>query len=263
MNITTNCHNGSSEPEVICSFFPATQHLCGLSFHTRTRSQSCAALVDLQQVSKALEQEESRLPEQLLSEPEQAYFKRFSYPKRRREWLGGRAAAKSAMLELIGAGQLPGRLQQLSILPDDHGRPVPDAMPDIAISISHSDRFAVTLAVRGPSCGIDLQKISSKLSGLTDRFASAEELLILNSQPVHEDEATRLTMLWAAKEALKKRMLYDQPAIFSGIRLQRIAGVQDHKYCFFCSVSGYTEQAAMIYNFSPYILALTGAYPHA
>ncbi|MBW1749868.1 MAG: hypothetical protein JRJ37_04055, partial [Deltaproteobacteria bacterium] len=138
-------------------FFPSSIPLCGLTLHARTQSQSCIALLDLEQVEDTLEQRDLRLPKQVLSGPELSYFKRFSYPKRRREWLGGRIAAKAAMQELGKADRMPGRLQQLSILPDDHGRPVADTMQNVSISISHSGQFAVGFAVKGGTCGIDLQ----------------------------------------------------------------------------------------------------------
>ena len=257
MNITTNCDSVFFEPDAFHSFFPSSISLCGLAILARTNSQSCIAFIDLEQIEDTLEQRDSRLPKQVLSEPELSYFKRFSYPKRRREWLGGRIAAKAAMLELNKPDRMHGRLQQLSILPDDHGRPIADTMEDISISISHSGRFAVGLAVRRETCGIDLQQISSKLPGLTDRFASSRELTVLAGVPVLGDQTTRLTMLWAAKEALKKSLLHDQPAIFSGIKLQRITVIQDHAYRFYCTVDGHLEQTTMTYDFSPYILSLT------
>lgn len=264
MNITTHCYSVSSQPEPIFSFFPFTLPLCDLTIHIKAEHQKCTVLIDLEQVGNALEHSDAKLPEQLLSKAEQSYFERFSYPKRRREWLGGRIAAKAAMLELANSGQLQDKLQHLSILPDEQGRPVADEMPDIAISISHSSRFAVGLAIKGATtCGIDLQKISTKLPDLTDRFASAQELTILTGLHAHGNQVTRLTMLWAAKEALKKSMLHDQPAIFSGIEVQQTIVVRDHEYCFCCRVKGHPDQTAMVYNFSPYILSLTGAGPHA
>ena len=259
MNITTNCNRVCFEPDAIHSFFPSSTPLCGLTLLTRTKAQSCIALLDLEQVEDSLKQKDLRLPKQVLSGPELSYFKRFSYPKRRREWLGGRIAAKFALLEIGRSDRMIGRLQQLSILPDDHGRPVADTKQDISISISHSGGFAVGFAVMEVACGIDLQRTSSKLVDLTERFASAHELTVLARLSVHGGETTRLTMLWAAKEALKKSLLHDQPAIFSGIELQRVTIIQDHAYRFCCTVDGHLEQTAMIYNFPPYILSLTEA----
>ena len=262
MNITTNCHSVFPESNTLSSFFFAQHSCCGVTLHSRNTPQSCTILIDLEQVSVALKNEESRLTGQLLSTSEQAFFKHFSYLKRKREWLGGRVAAKFALLRLTGAKQ-PDKFQDLSILPDTHGRPTPDKMPEIALSISHSDRFAVALAVRGPSCGIDLQKISTKLPGLMDRFASSGELNILRSQIIGEQELTRLTMLWSTKEALKKKILHDQPAFFSGIQLQHISCLEHQIYRFSCSIHNHPEQSVMVRSFSPYILATSGAESHA
>jgi len=263
MNITTHCYSVSSQPRPIFTFFPYTLPLCDLTIHIKTEQQKCTALIDLGQLGNALEHSDSKLPEQLLSEAEQTYFERFSYPKRRREWLGGRIAAKAAMLELAESGQLQDKLRHLSILPNEQGRPIADEMSDIAISISHSSGFAVALAVKGATCGIDLQKESTKLPDLTDRFASAQELTILAGLPASGDQVTGLTMLWATKESLKKSILHDQPAIFSGIQVQQATVVRDNEYCFYCKVKGHPDQTAMVYNFSPYILSLTRADPHA
>ena len=263
MNITTHCYKVSSRPEPIFSFFPGRASLYDLAVHLKAEHQQCTTLIDLGKLGNELERDDSKLPGLLLSKGEQAYFERFSYPKRRREWLGGRIAAKAAMLKLAEPGHPQDEMQQLSILPDKHGRPTADRMPGIAITISHSSRFAVALATRGTTCGIDLQKTSSKLADLTDRFTSARELTILAGLPSPDDHVTRLTMLWAAKEALKKSILHDQPAIFSGIEVRQATLVLDHQYCFSCKVKGQPDQTAMVYDFSPYILALTGADIHA
>ena len=263
MNITTNCHSDRSEPRTIYTFFSSRHHTCcRMTLHSRNTPQSSAALIDLKQVSDALNNKPSRLSKQILSKKEQAYFRRFTYLKRQREWLGGRSAAKIALLDL-GPTRQPDNFQALSILPDPHGRPIPDTIPGIALSISHSDRFAVALAVRGAACGIDLQKISTKLPGLTNRFASSRELNILRSQITGEQELTRLTMLWSTKEALKKKILYDQPALFSGIQLQHISCLEHQIYRFSCSIHNHPEQSVTVHSLPPYVLALSGAEPHA
>jgi phosphopantetheinyl transferase len=264
MNITTNCHSVFSKPDTIYAFFSSGQHsCCRMNLHSRNTPQSCATLIDLEQISTGLQENKSRLAKQILSETEQNYFKRFTYLKRQREWLGGRTAAKIALLELDPTMQ-PNGFQDLSILPDMHGRPIPDKTSGISLSISHSGRFAVALAVKGAACGVDLQRTSTKLPGLTDRFASSRELSLLSSgEMMAEEELTRLTMLWATKEALKKKILHDQPALFSGIHLQHIARLEQHIYRFTCSINNHPEQSVMVYSFPPYILALTEMESHA
>ncbi len=188
----------------------------------------------------------------LLSGREWSYFQRFRYPKRRREWLGGRIAAKAALLNSLEAGSC----RQLTILPDTHGRPTVSGVitPNLSLSISHSSSYAVALATDGLSCGIDLQEVSDKLPALTKYFASAAELEML---PELGSQETSLTMLWAVKEAMKKSLLADQPEIFSGIEMQRIEVVAHRVWQFTCAVQGHALQTALVYDFSPYILALS------
>ncbi len=266
MYMTTNTYNQSSELDTIYSFFSSIQRLCGLSIHVRVEDFGCVTLVDLEQVARCLHGEGEGLSNQMLSAAEQDYFKRFSYPKRRREWLGGRIAVKIAMLSQSGqSGRLPETMRlamgRITILPDASGRPVPEAKDELltscAISISHSSRFVVGFATRTESCGVDLQKISEKLSGLIDRFATSRELDLLAGKQINGEQATGLTMLWTTKEALKKSLLHDQPAIFSGIEAQEVTMIREKEYRFDCAVKGHPEQRVMVYNFSPYILSFT------
>ena len=245
------------------SFFPDTISLCDLQIHINKERQRYTALINLAKLGNAMDAAATKLSKLLLSDPEQAYFSRFSYRKRRQEWLGGRIAAKVAILESTPTDCLLNDLQQLTILPDKNGRPTTDLPPNTALSISHSSEFAVALVSNSATCGIDLQKISPKLPGLTDRFATGEELSILARLPVPVDQVHRLTMLWAAKEALKKSILHDQPAIFSGIELRQATVVREHAYCFSCNVDGQPDQTVMVHDLSPYILALTETRPHA
>jgi len=263
MNITTNCHSVFSGPEAISAFFSSRHSCCDITVHAKNSDQSCTTLIDLKQISRSLEHDESRLTGQVLSIQEQTFFTRFTYLKRKREWLGGRTAAKVAILNLSREKQ-PEKLQDLSILPDTDGRPIPDKITGISLSISHSDRFAAALAVKGEACGLDLQKISTKLPGLTERFASSGELSLLDTREIRDEEKlTRLTMLWSTKEALKKKILHDQPALFSGILLQRITRLNQHVYRFSCTINKHPEQSVTVYSFPPYILALSGGGDHA
>jgi 4'-phosphopantetheinyl transferase EntD len=230
------------------SFFPEVMTCGGLSFRLRVGEQRRIALVDLD-----LLQEE--VAETLLSDAEQDYAQRFRHPKRRREWLGGRMAAKAALLTL----REPGEFQRLTVLPNEHGRPTVSGLTErgLSLSITHSGRYAAALAARGMSCGLDLQKISDSLPALTDYFASPAELRLLADQLDIGSHEARLTMLWTMKEAVKKSMFSDQPAIFSGIALERITVAQEQAWILDCVVQGCPPQRVIAYNFSPYVLALT------
>lgn len=190
-----------------------------------------------------------------LSSAEQNHLQRFRYPKRRHEWLGGRIAAKAALLDSLEAAAF----RRLTILPDRHGRPTVSGQPDpsLSLSISHSGGYAAALAGHGPSCGLDLQEISDKLPELTKYFAKPAELELLAGQPELGRQETGLTMLWAVKEALKKSLLADQPDIFSGIELKQLHAVAKGVWQCACAVRHHPLQTALVYDFSPYILALS------
>ena len=230
----------------------------------RPEERQRLTLVDLQLIEQALLADESTLPHSFLSSAEYAYFQRFKYIKRKKEWLGGRIAAKAAFLASTQAADQNPRF--ISILPNKHGRPVAEGVPTFSgkpllLSLSHSDNFAVALVRSGEPCGIDLQEISAKLAGLTSHFAGDHELQRLAEQ-VDYDEDTRLTMLWTVKEALKKALLHDQSVIFSETELQETARLNDSVWRFICTVQG-QRQSVLVYPLSSYILSVTEEEKHA
>lgn len=188
----------------------------------------CLTLANLDHLNQTLGDKHScHFLSSLLSAAENDLFSTFTYPKRRREWLGGRLAAKAATLSLLQTGITPEALPTLSILPGEDGSPrlsssllAADTLP--ALSISHSDRFAVAMAAKADACGIDIQKISAKTERVAERFCEPGELqLLLKHTPLLSGQE-RLTLLWSAKEALKKALLHDQPVIFQGVVLQSL-----------------------------------------
>ncbi len=144
-----------------------------------------------------------------------------SMNKRRAEWLGGRLAAKGA-----AAGLLPEAAvawQALVIRNEDDGRPyVATEVHTVApfISISHSGPMAAALAANLP-CGLAIQESSAKIQRVKERFTSFEEEDILNGSLPHHSftETERLTMLWAAKEAVRKMVRITPLLGFMEIRL--------------------------------------------
>ncbi|MDU9047529.1 MAG: 4'-phosphopantetheinyl transferase superfamily protein [Candidatus Electrothrix sp. Rat3] len=254
----------------IRSFFPDRHNSNEIDVFLRQEGQQTLSLVDLELIEQSLQRDEATLLQRILSPAEQCYFQRFKYMKRKKEWLGGRIAAKAAILALAfphaAAVQY---LRSITILPNKHGRPIAGEFPaslsalgneptlslSLSLSLSHSDGFAVALAREGESCGIDLQEISTKLAGLTSHFATDAELQLL-AQQTDSDEDTRLTMLWTVKEALKKSLLHDQSVIFSATELQEIAIVNDSVWHFTCTVQGET-QSVLVHSLPPYILSIT------
>jgi len=172
-------------------------------------------LLDLQRLEKTIELAgEKKALSGSLSRTEQELLNKFTLAKRRREWLGGRLAAKYAvdrLRESVRSRQYALPWTDYSILGDENGRPhiltdnkTGTPMPDI--SISHSGSFAAALAVHKGFGGIDLQEITPKIMRVQDRFCTpGEERILWESIPgAPANIASLLTKLWSAKEALRK-----------------------------------------------------------
>jgi phosphopantetheinyl transferase len=175
-------------------------------------------LIDIQLLMRQLEALNlESVSVRYLSDREQIKLGEFRSEKRKQEWLGGRIAAKHAAARLIEKGQgKPDNVlsfPDLTIIADENGRPslitntgkrIHADIPDI--SISHSVSLAAAMAAAKGFCGIDIQKITSKVIKVQERFCSPAEKQILQAsfpwQP--QNETAALTKLWAAKEALRK-----------------------------------------------------------
>ncbi len=145
----------------------------------------------------------------LLSATEQDRYQSFRHPKRQQEWLGGRITAKAAVATLLTTGTRPAPAATTLVIASDHaGKPrleLPGLAQTVHLSISHSHNQAVAMASFHP-CGIDLQISTSTAARVKERFTTpAEETLLTTSLGEHS-ETMQLTLLWAAKEALRKMM---------------------------------------------------------
>ncbi len=161
-------------------------------------------------------------------------FRKFKYEKRKLEWLGGRIAAKHAVMRLLSPDH-PKKLTnwlKWSVVPDQNNRPfiesssTPIKKPaPYYISISHSKGLAVAMAASSP-CGIDIQKISSTVTRVKEKFVHPEENTILTQcgQIAKIDAATRLTLLWSAKEAFRKTFFLTPLMGFMELRLIKASG---------------------------------------
>lgn len=67
----------------------------------------------------------------------------------------------------------------------------------VEISISHDGDYAVIALNTSTKCGIDIEKISSKVDRIKHKFLNANELMIAKT-------LEELTLFWCAKEALYK-----------------------------------------------------------
>jgi NAD(P)-dependent dehydrogenase (short-subunit alcohol dehydrogenase family)/4'-phosphopantetheinyl transferase EntD len=164
------------------------------------------ANVSIPLVAHALETAPEQLRE-LLSTAELANLKGLAHPKRKREWLAGRIAAKSAIIALVGR-DAPSHTQfeiQSSpegsprvVLPLDRG-----VSPSQFVSITHSGDLAAAVASLRPGFGIDVEPIRPSLADLTETYTSEDEVERLVSATALES-TTALACLWATKEACRK-----------------------------------------------------------
>lgn len=170
-----------------------------------------------------------------LSEREQHTFSGYTFSKRKLEWLGGRIAAKYAAKNLLFDGNMAGSpldWQDLEVVPNKQGKPaiqsgnqvIIEKMPEI--SISHSGNLAVAMADAENSCGIDVQMISPTVVKVRERFSSPEERSLLKKFDTLAavGEEAGLTLLWSAKEALRKAIETNPPAGFMELCLTSAAG---------------------------------------
>jgi phosphopantetheinyl transferase (holo-ACP synthase) len=227
------------------------------------------ALLDLTRLQSLLDQDEGLgFVTILLSPAEARLFTGFTYPKRRLEWLGGRLAAKHCLSRHPAAGSATASwYRDYSFLPDGNGRPhldtPPGHEPAPAISISHSREYAAALVTATSTCGIDIQRKTAQLAKVQERFASEAELALLQRIP---DQLTRLGMIWAAKEAVKKCLLFDQPTFFGTISLTEIAcEPQGAIWTACCRVAGLIGKTALvrIAEFGDYLIACTEGEEYA
>ena len=144
---------------------------------------------------------------------EQRQLEQFGLEKRYREWLGGRICAKQSARMFFQSRKnqtfIPD-YPQCVIRSDTNGRPsfrqvdgVNLTFPEL--SISHSKTIAAAMSSLS-FCGVDIQFAAKTLERVQEKFCSAEEAQILAALLPDFSQIARLTLLWSAKEAVKKML---------------------------------------------------------
>jgi 4'-phosphopantetheinyl transferase EntD len=208
-----------------------------------------ATMLDLDHLRALIEEgQEGAICQDWLHGTEQEKLSTLHYPKRHLEWLGGRICAKQAARQYLlhgsqGNPSAPAamRAPHLQITSAPSGRPLldPGTLPGDPgtphISISHSKRYALAVAASTP-CGIDIQAASDALGRVHDRFCSTEEEALLGRHLQKLQPSDHLTLLWAAKEAVKKATDFDRMPGFLDLALtdiQTIAETDSPANCLF------------------------------
>jgi enterobactin synthetase component D len=118
-------------------------------------------------------------------------------PARRRGWVGGRVAMRSALARM-GKTAPP-------ILADARGAPL---LPDgLAGSISHKEAVAVALVATEPAArvGVDVEVDQSRPRDIASRILRPEELAAIEGLPAAA-RATAVLLRFSAKEAVYKAL---------------------------------------------------------
>ncbi len=155
--------------------------------------------------------EESQLSvgaaESFLSADEILQFKRMRFPKRRREWLLGRYAAKRLLATVLQ----PDPPAVLEVHNGPSGAPQVwlngIQRSDLCLSISHSGSATFCALSTDPSfhAGADLEKIEPRPENFVLDYFSSGELAWFHSLE-GEFKATGATLLWSAKESMLKAL---------------------------------------------------------
>jgi phosphopantetheinyl transferase len=147
----------------------------------------------------------------VLGQEERPQWDRLTAPKRRREWLAGRVAAKDAIRRLLlatrGVSIFPA---DIAIVPEANGRPRAEGKAlsglGLSISIAHTDGVAVAIAAAlEGGVGIDVERVDRRRGEYERAAFSADEVRLLGPETDLE-RRERSLRLWCAKEAVAKAL---------------------------------------------------------
>lgn len=119
-------------------------------------------------------------------ELEDSDFKKYTYEKRKVEWL----AIRNLLKQIIG----PDFILSYS----ETGKPILDHHQYKHISISHSRYFVVVFIHEKLNVGVDIEDITRNYNAVEKRYLSEEELITVNKSTLLQ------CIYWCAKEAVFK-----------------------------------------------------------
>ena len=166
----------------------------------------------------------------VLSPSELKKFSAFRFPKRQKEWLLGRWAAKALAHSLPACRDIP--LDRIEIRSTPQGAPFIHLQGRAALAdcltVSHSGRLALCALASAPGLrvGADLEKIEPRTETfILDYFTSAECQLV-EAYPA-ETRAVVVTLIWSAKEAMLKALGVGLRWDTRTVEVRRLGGLLD------------------------------------
>ncbi len=194
---------------------PVTTRDLSVVFGLPSRTDVCFAAWSTGTARSATANDLADLARRMLSQREQATWHEQIAgrpPRRQREWLLGRVAAKKAVQLWYARAHGPHlRLDQIEVLYGDNNKPWASVLGTNGerrslphISLSHVDGAAVAVSSTG-SVGIDLESPARIRSpdGVAQVAFCESERAILNRR-FGEDPADATALLWSIKEAAAK-----------------------------------------------------------
>ena len=137
----------------------------------------------------------------LLKGEEVEVFSRLTHPRRKREFVVGRALARLGLASLCKTSPEAFRFARQS-----HGRPfVQNPHPEMSFNLSHCESMVICAFSNRAQVGVDIEAVSRKAltRDIAKRFFSAEEARELAPMDVSEYQ-NRFFDLWTLKEAYIK-----------------------------------------------------------
>ena len=200
-----------------------------------------------------------------LSSVEMQKLAKFTYRKRYIEWLGGRLAAKFCF-ELFQrvTRKHPLAPNTFSIRADENGRPYLETATcrPPSVSISHSKGYAAAYVSHTQSCGIDIQQVTSKMQTVAEKFTNQTEMSLFRDS---ENHLLNLTIIWVAKEAVKKSLLHNKSITFTATNVIEVEKTGSSTWKLQCDVKGFSPQLATvkIVIFNDFVIGCTEGEPYA
>ncbi|NMB75010.1 MAG: 4'-phosphopantetheinyl transferase superfamily protein [Myxococcales bacterium] len=142
---------------------------------------------------------------------ERADGQRFRHPGRRRQWLLGRATAKTLILRHVRESGRPIEdPRRLSILTAGSGTPrviLDDTELPLSLSISHSGDTALCAVCQRERgrLGVDIERVEPRSAAFASDYFTRRELELAESLD-REGRDFALTLFWCAKEAVLKAL---------------------------------------------------------
>lgn len=161
-----------------------------------------------------------------LSQPEVLVYEQLP-PRRKRQWLSGRVAAKDAVRDFLASSQGVLRVfpKEIRIENDAAGAPrvvahVTNTVPShLRLSIAHKAGIAVALASDG-AVGVDVEVIEPRPDSFVAMVCSEAEWRLLDG----DDQDTAVTRAWVAKEAVAKSLEIGMGANLRSLVVEAVDG---------------------------------------